>query len=346
MAVNGERPRIAEIAELAGVSTATISRVINGKGKVSDGLRKKVEAVLISRGYPNIRQTRFGEKVSSGKTVAVQISDFLNPLCGGMLEGIYDEAEKKEYEVVVVGISEDVNLQRVLDNLDQHSVDGIIACASNFPAQALIEILEKRNIPIISVNRRIDHPRIPCITVDFENATYQRTRYLINMNHRRIGILTGPNREPGPAHLLGYQKAMQEAGLEINPAWHQSGLLTVEGGFQTMNALLYISILKSPTAVITSNDLMALGAMDAIRMQGLRVPEDISVVGFDDIIMAAHSNPPLTTISMPKFRIGKIAIQLLDQILVNKELETRNSLIVMESPLIVRMSTIARKLES
>jgi LacI family transcriptional regulator len=175
--------------------------------------------------------------------------------------------------------------------------------------------------------------------VDLETGTYRAARHLLDMQHTRIAFLPGPAAsETSQARRRGIVSALNEAGLDLRAEWTPSSFPDVNGGFQAMSALLTLSAEQRPTAVITHNDLMALGALHAIRSRHLRVPEDISVIGIDNIHMAAHANPPLTTLAPPKHRMGRLAMQLLKRMIEGKPPPEPGYTLV-ECPLIVREST-------
>jgi DNA-binding LacI/PurR family transcriptional regulator len=219
------------------------------------------------------------------------------------------------------------------------SVSGIVICASRLDSKELIAIRERRKIPMVVINRNIRHPLIPCVVVDSENATYRAVRHLLDLNHTRIAYLAGPgNSESSQSRRRGVEKGLADAGLALRSEWCVSGFPSVDGGFQAMSALLALSPNDRPTAVVAYNDVMALGALHAIRSHHLQVPEQVSVIGFDDISMAAHANPPLTTIAQPKYRMGRLAMQILhESILERPSLGDGYNLV--ESPLVVREST-------
>jgi DNA-binding LacI/PurR family transcriptional regulator len=162
---------------------------------------------------------------------------------------------------------------------------------------------------------------------------------LLDLNHTRIAFLSGPIKsEQSLARRRGVEKALAEAGLTLPPELCPASFPNVDGGFQAMSALLALPPAQRPTAVIAYNDVMALGVLHAIRAHHLRVPEDISVIGVDDIAMAAHANPPLTTIAQPKYRMGRLAMQTLRRMLQGHP-PPEESFTLMKSPFIVREST-------
>jgi DNA-binding LacI/PurR family transcriptional regulator len=192
---------------------------------------------------------------------------------------------------------------------------------------------------MVLLNHSIRHPEIPCVIADSESAAYHAARHLLSLNHARIAFIAGPSAaEAAAARRRGVERALAEAGLVLPAEWSVSSLPNVNGGFLAMSALLALPRDRRPTAVIVYNDIMALGALHAARAQRLRVPEDVSVVGFDDIAMAAHANPPLTTIAQPKYRMGRVAMQLLRSMMQGNA-SPGEGYTLMESPLIVREST-------
>jgi len=218
-------------------------------------------------------------------------------------------------------------------------LDGIIVCASRLSDGELIALREQTSVPLVLLNRQVAHPALSCILVDFENATYRAARHLINLNHTRIAYLAGPTGSTASrARRRGIEMALREAGLSLPEAWCPASFPNVDGAFQAMSALLSLSADQRPSAVLVYNDVMALGALHAIRAHHMRVPNDISVVGFDDIAMAAHTNPPLTTVAQPKYRMGKLAMRLLAQ-LARGEPVRSEGFTLLDAPLIVREST-------
>ncbi len=164
-------------------------------------------------------------------------------------------------------------------------------------------------------------------------------QYLLSLGHRRIAYIGGPvSSESSQNRHRGIELALAGAGLSLRPDWRLAAFPNSEGGFQAMSNLLATSAAEPPTAVLAYNDLMALGVLHAIRNQGLRVPEDISVIGFDDIPMAAYANPPLTTISQPKYRMGRLAVQLLRTMRRTDQMPNEGQ-VLLESPLMIREST-------
>jgi len=274
-------------------------------------------------------------------TIALLIGDLLNPYFLEIARGVQDEANDSELILTLYNMTDHPQRQRqLLHKLSKPAVEGVILTGLA-PFPELLTWQERHKVPLVLLNRRVSQPGVHCILVDFENAMYRATQHLLSLNHTRIGHLASPSTgEIAQARLRGIEAALKEAGLTLRPEWCPivPPGTEVEGGFQAMRALLDLPGDERPTAVIAFNDIIAVGALHAVRVYGLRVPQDISIVGTDDIAIAAHSHPPLTTIGQPKYRMGKLAIQTLRRIREGR-ISPGNNCTLLESPLIVREST-------
>lgn len=341
MSSETSRPSVIDVAEHAGVSPATVSRVFNNSVNVSEKVRTRVLESAAELGYKASPTRRASQ---AQKTVALIITDILNPFFPEVVRGVQDEARLDNTALLLCDSAEDPQWeQRILGTLASQSVDGIIVCASRLATQELLAFRDRYHTPMVVINRRIGHPEIPCIVVDFASAAYVAGRHLINLGHTRIAYLTGPSdTEASQVRRQGLEQALQEAGLSLDPHLCLSGFPNVEGGFQATSVLLSLPPAERPTAIMCYNDILAVGALQAIHAHNLRVPEDISVVGFDDIALAAHTNPPLTTIDQPKNRLGKLAMRMLRQMMQGEAIQG-TGYTLLESPLVVRESTGHRK---
>ncbi|MBI5303231.1 MAG: LacI family DNA-binding transcriptional regulator [Chloroflexi bacterium] len=330
------RPKLLDVARHAHVSPATVSRVIHNNAPVRDNVRARVLASMHALGYEMSRATFALYR----DTIAVSIPDLLNPFFSEIVRGIEDEAAANAWMMMLVDFAEDMRRERdLLEMTLTKPLDGIIVCGSRLADLDLIALREQHNTPMVLLNRKVVHPEIPCILVDFENATYRAARHLLNLGHTRLAYLAGPAASTtSRVRRHGIEIALQEVGLCLPDEWCPASFPNVDGAFQAMSALLSLAQDARPTAVLAYNDVMALGALHAIRAHRLRVPEDVSVVGFDDIAMAAHANPPLTTIAQPKYRMGKLAMRLILQIARNEPIRSEG-FTLLDSPLIVREST-------
>lgn len=330
------RPSLLDVARLAGVSPATVSRVVNNTGQVSQPTEERVRAAMAQLGY---EPAPIPPPAPTPKTIAVIITDILNPFFPEIVRGIEDEARSDGVGLLLYNTVEDPQYeQQVLRRIGERGVDGVIVCASRLPFDALINLRVQHRIPMVVIGRRVDHPGIACIVFDSEGAMYRATQHLLNLHHTRIAFLAGPAAQEASARRQrGVERALSEAGLSLPSGWRPASFPNIDGGFQAMSALLADAD-DRPTGIICYNDVIAFGALHAIRVHGLRVPEDISVVGFDNIAMTPHSNPPLTTVALPKQRMGELAMQMLRQMLDGQTLPG-NGYTLVESPLIVREST-------
>ncbi len=313
-----------------------MSRVLNNTAHVRDSVRARVLETVAALGY----EMPIKRITAHASSIAVVIADILNPFFPEVLRGIEDELGIGEFDLSLFDTTEIPGReQEVLDTLGRRSPEGIIVCGSRLASQDLIALISRYKTPLVVLNRRLSHPQTICITADAVRASGQAVRHLLNLNHARIGYLAGSgDSEMSKSRRGGMESALGEAGLSLKEEWCPSSFPNVDGGFQAMSKLLALPISDRPTAVIAFNDIMALGAMHAIRSHRLRVPEDISVVGFDDIAMASHANPPLTTVSQPRYQMGQLAMRMLRQ-MIQGETHLGGSYTLVESPLIVREST-------
>ncbi|MEW5720185.1 MAG: LacI family DNA-binding transcriptional regulator [Chloroflexota bacterium] len=335
---------LADVARHARVSTATASRVLHNTGPVSQELRRKIETSVATLGYTPHRSS----KSRSHGTIALLVEDLLNPYFPEIIRGVQEEADNYGTILTLYNLTDHPQRpHQLLQKLSKQSVEGIIVTgASPFPE--LLEWRERHKTPMVVINRQVAREGVHCIKVDFENAMYRATQHLLSLGHTRIGHLGSPRTgEIAQSRLRGIELALKEAGLTLRPEWYPavSPGAEVEGGYQTMRVLLDLPADNRPTAVIAFNDIIAVGALHAVRASGLRVPQDISIIGVDDISIAAHVYPPLTTIGQPKYRMGKLAVQTLRQMREGK-MPLGNNCTLLECPLIVRESSGSAPLEN
>jgi DNA-binding LacI/PurR family transcriptional regulator len=330
------RPTIHDVARYAKVSIASVSRVLNNVPPISDELRAAVEAGIAAVGYSAKRSS-----ASFQPSIVALIGDTANTYYSEILSGIQDQAARHGLLVQIFVHQTDPDFSTRLSRwLMRSPAEGLILCGSTGPSEEeLIRIRDFGHIPIVAINRPLKMSHIPSVRIDYERAIAKGVRHIVQLKHRRIAFLNGAETvHSSKAKRIGVEKTLEELGFPLTEGLHVRRSEGIEGGFEAMNILLDLPKDRRPTAVIASNDLMALGAMHAIRTHGLAIPGDISVIGFDDIAVAAHANPPLTTISPPKFEMGaKAAELLLHQ--GERHSTARDVYMVMESPLIVRESS-------
>jgi len=331
--------KISDVARMAGVSVATVSRVIHNSGTVNEDTRKRVEAAVRRLGYQARRSPRAAAPGAvTEKIVLLMTGDIVNPFFAEVIRGTQEEIDLHQQALSIMQLSG--NSLKLIKAASQMPVIGVILTGA-YPFPELLAWREECKIPLVVINNKITQPGISCIVVDFKDAYTRATRHLINLGHRRIGYVDDNGKtEIAQGRLQGYKNALLEAHIPFQPELYTAipADTRVNGGFQATSNLLALPPGERPTAILAFNDLFALGVMHSVHAHGMRVPEDVSVIGCDDIPMAAYAYPPLTTISLPKYRIGKLAVSTLLQ-MCEDSTEQMGSFTLMESPLIIREST-------
>jgi LacI family transcriptional regulator len=302
----------ADVARHANVSQSLVSYVINDNAAISipEATRQRILDAMNELGYvPNITARR----LRSSKTYAIAgiIPDILNPFYPAFERGIQDVAEQHGYDLMMYNTDSNADKERkCIDLLLQGRVDGLVGVFFHVTARDLLPALEQ-SIYVVRLEAR-ERPTGPWpldnIYVDNIAASQTATTYLIEQGHARIGMLASQD-GPSQFRLQGYRTALQDHRLPIDAELIRVGKLNAEGGYETMQQLLKLD--QRPTAVFASNDLMAMGAMAAIRQAGLSIPGDIAVVGFDDIPAARLVYPALTTIAQQQRQMGQRAAEML-----------------------------------
>ncbi|MED1441385.1 LacI family DNA-binding transcriptional regulator [Aeribacillus composti] len=325
--------RISDVAKMANVSTATVSRVLSNSGNVKKETAEKVlEAIKKLNYQPNLlaRQLRRLET----KTVLVVVPDITNTFFSKILRGIEQVAIENDYEVLLGDTGNSLEREKgYLDILRQKKADGMILLTARLESHLLEEI--SREFPVVLACEYLEGSDIPTVSIDNISSARKATEYLISLGHKRIGFLSGPmdvilSRD----RLKGFKQGMMQHDIAIEPNLIQEGDFSFESGFNLMTKLLALT--EPPTAVFASSDEMAIGAIKAIKAKGLKVPDDISIVGFDDIKFASIFEPALTTVSQPMFEIGKKAMELLIKLMNGSEIERRQY--ILEDQLVIRDS--------
>lgn len=283
------------------MSTAVVSYVINdGPRPVSPETRAKVEKAIEELGYyPN--ELARSLKLQKSRTIGLIIPNVNNPVYGEIARSMERVCMEEEYLVLLCNSGRDPQHEKkCVRMLRAKRVDGVVIMPNHAPME-LVRVLEQARIPTIVLEH--DLPGVHCIAADDLHGGRLATQHLIELRHRRIGLI---RREPSGAtsseRLVGYRQALESAGIAFDPSLVVVSEAGQEAGYLAMQQLLALS--APPTAVFTHNDVLALGAMHAIRTAGLSIPEDISVVGYDDTAGSAYLNPPLTTVNYPKAEMG------------------------------------------
>lgn len=300
------------MARHANVSQSLVSYIINNVGSMSipDETRQRVLNAMAELGYvPNIVARRL--RSNQTYTIAGIIPDILNPFYPAFERGIQDVAERHGYDLMIFNTdSREDKERKYLNALIQGRVDGLVGVFFHVTARDLVPLLEQ-HIHIVrleAMGKPAGAWPLDNIYVDNILASKSAVTYLIDKGHRRIGMLASPD---GPARfrIEGYHSALRAQGLPVDDSLICTGKLDEEGGYATMQMLLNLKV--RPTAVFASNDLMAMGAIVAIRQAGLAIPKDIAVIGFDDIPAARLIDPALTTVAQSQRRMGQRAAEML-----------------------------------
>ncbi|MFO7320212.1 MAG: LacI family DNA-binding transcriptional regulator [Chloroflexota bacterium] len=312
-------PTMYDVARLAGVSQPTVSRVLSQSedvSQISKETRRRVLAAVEQLGYrPNAVARSL--RTQKTRTIALLLADLSNGFYHPIARAVQKIAREHDYEVLISS-SDHLHENEIhfCEIVLSRGIDGVLMAPQRLTMEELSHYVSQTNIPFVALGEHVDHPNIDIVFVDDEKATYETTRWLIEeRGHRRIGYFgVPPFLPPGPGRTRGFLRAMEEAGLSVNPNHMQEGDFTLESGKQAARALLATGG-NLPTALMVINDLMAIGAILTLQEAGLRVPDDIAVVGFDDIPEATIVRPALTTIAQDAYDIGqKMATALFERI--------------------------------
>lgn len=300
-----------DVARRAGVSIATVSYVLNGTRPVSLEVEARVREAAAALQYRPNRLAR-GLRRKRTHVLGLIVPDSANPFFAEVARGLEDLSFAHDYSLILCNSDGDpIKEQRYLGVLIEQQVDGI-ALVSVSATPAHLAILQERGIPFVVVDRDLPGLEADCVLADNFQGGYGATRHLLDRGHRRIACITGPSDlTPSADRVRGYQKAMEEAGIEPLEIWIRRGDFRAESGYHAARFFLSLPPAIRPTAIFACNDLMAIGAMRAIGEAGLRIPQDIALVGFDDIALAAYVIPPLTTVAQPTYEMGRLAGELL-----------------------------------
>lgn len=335
--------KIRDIARLAGVSTATVSHVINNSRFVSEETKQKVLAAIERNGYtPNAHARSLATK--QNHTFGLILSDLSNPFFPELVKSIQERAIELGYDITLGNTNYEpqrtlASVQRMLEQ----RVSGVAVMTSEMDV-SLIERLAAREVAMVFLDVGKVGPYVSNIVVNYEKGIREGVEHLLELGHRRIAYISGPLRlKSAQRRHVAFTKTMKKyaSSLHTEPMIFE-GDFKATGGQQAVAEMLRNSPL--PTAVIAANDLMAIGALRELRQAGLRVPADISVVGFDDILFSALTDPPLTTLALPREEMGRAAIEALLQTFrtddrLGREYKITPKLVIRESTGTVATST-------
>lgn len=303
-----KRVTLRDVAKHAGVSPKTVSNVLNDWPYVSDETRRRVQASIDALGY---RQSILAASLRTGrtKTIGVVIPDITNPFFGQVVRGCEDVLYNAGYSIFLCNTNEDAAKERTyLDILANRRVDGLLLFGAHSSSEELTAAVHGE-IPIVAEDSPAESDNTTVIDIDNSAGAAMAVRHLLDLGHKRIAHLGGPSeRAAANGRHEGYQQALEAAGVDYDPALVIRCKPTMRGGY---HAALQLLGDEQPAALFCYNDLMAIGAMVACRRLGLEIPDDVAIVGFDDIAMASLVTPILTTVRVQQYEMGRLASELL-----------------------------------
>ncbi|EIZ1344165.1 substrate-binding domain-containing protein [Vibrio parahaemolyticus] len=325
-----------DIAKLAGVSTSTVSHVINKTRFVSEEISERVNNAAKELNYYAPSALARSLKVNRTQTIGMLVTTSTNPFFGEVVKGVERSCYHKGYSLILCNTEGDnERMRQSINTLLQKRVDGLILMCSSLEGER-IDVFER-------------YPDIPVVVMDWgpmlftsdkiqDNSLrggYLAAKYLIDCGHTEIGCITGPLiKHQAQMRYEGYKRAMNEAGLEFNANWIIESDFECEGGYQAFKKMAERGTL--PSSIFVSNDMMAVGVINAANELSIKVPDDLSIIGYDDIHIAKFMSPSLTTIHQPKYRLGQAAVETLVRRLDDKSNEAQ--VVQLEPTLVVRNS--------
>ncbi|QUX27844.1 LacI family DNA-binding transcriptional regulator [Nocardiopsis akebiae] len=335
-----KRPTLEMVAQRAGVGRGTVSRVINGSAQVSPRTREAVHAAIAELGYsPNQAARTLVTRRTD--TIALVVSEprdrlFSDPFFADIIRGVSSVLHERDLQLMLTTARTEAEHKRVGDYLSGFHVDGalLISLHSDNPLSAR---LAEAGVPVVHGGRphSPEQPAPYCVDIDNIGGARMAIRHLLERGCRRVAAITGPlDMNAGVERLRGYREVMAAAGLEVDDRLVVQGDFSVEGGAEAMERLLDTGL--EPDAVFAASDMMALGGLRVLRARGLSVPGDVALVGYDDTVMAQHSDPPLTTVHQPTVQMGQEMARLLVDVAIPRTAEAET--VMLGTHMVVRES--------
>jgi DNA-binding LacI/PurR family transcriptional regulator len=318
-----------QIAERAQVSLGTVSHVVNGTAPVRERRRTRVLEAIHALGYRPSELAR-GLRLKSTSMLGMVIPDITNPFFPGIVRGVEDVAFKESFRIVLCNTDNDPGKEKAyLDQLQSYRPAGLLV----IPAED--NLLVPTTVPVVCIDRRPADWKGDAVMVGNEEGAFQATEHLLNLGHTRLAAIGGPSHlTPAAERLAGFHRALDKHGLEVAPEFVQVAQFDRDSGYRCGIRLL--NMLPRPTAIFASNDLIALGVLLAVRECGLRCPNDVSIIGFDNLDFGMLTNPALSSVHQSGYQMGARAAQLIlerirgnkghpQQIVLPTELKIRDS---------------------
>ncbi|MDQ7026361.1 MAG: LacI family DNA-binding transcriptional regulator [Anaerolineae bacterium] len=324
---------IQDVAQYANVSRSTVSRVLNNNSSVDAELAARVMVAVRTLDYhPNRAARRLRKQTED--VVGLLISDIRNPFFGSVIRGIEDEAYKQHVNLVLCNTDEaSSKIQNYLQVMQAERVSGLIVVPTHDDNHDILREVQADGIPIVLIDRSLTYESFDRVKVDNINGAFHAVNHLLEHKYRRIGIIY-PEVETGYERLQGYQKALRSNGVEYDSSLVEVCGYTIDSSHEATKRLMAQE--SPPDALFTANNLLTLGAMRALRMSNIRIPQDIALIGFDDMPWATELYTPLTVVSQPTYELGKQAFVTLYQRIKNPKMAYQS--IFLTTSLIIRES--------
>jgi LacI family transcriptional regulator len=330
---------IKDIARMAEVSTATVSMILNSKdGNISTVTREKVLRIVKENNYiPNTMARSLVTRQT--KTIGLVIPDIVNPFFPELARGAEDKASEAGYSIIYCNTDDDLEKEeKYINMLAEKMVDGIVFTHSAKRTNGLSPI-DRGNIPVILIDRDLESSNVKGkVLVDNLEGAYKAVKHLIDKGYKKIAFITGAlTSTTAKDRLAGYRKALEDSGIEYNNNYIRAGQYKSEWGLTAVKQLLDEGL--DFDAVFCGNDLIAISVIKLLKSKGYNIPNDVGVLGFDDIYMASVVEPGLTTIKQPNYEMGYKAVELLIEVLEKSGEAAEQKTIILDTELIVRKST-------
>lgn len=328
--------RLKDVAHEAGVSVATVSRVLNKADNVSSDARQRVENAVETLHYTRNRVARrLRTQDGKNKLIGLVVPDIQNPFYVDVVRGVEDVVFERGYAVIMCNFGQDEKREGLyVDIMRNESVDGLIIAPVHNRDDKVVGLV-RDGLPIVCVDRGLSDANVDVVVVDNEKGAFDAVDLLLRLGHRRIAMIAGKPKIPtSKERERGYLEALRAHDVEVDPQLVRFGDSKHESGRQLAEELLGLP--EPPTALFTGNNLITLGALETIHRRKLRIPDDIAVVGFDDMYWSISLNPPLTAVRQPGYEIGRRAADMLFQRIAKPDRE--HAKVVLSTELMVRRS--------
>lgn len=326
---------IKDVAKLAEVSVGTVSKYLNNPQSMRDETRQKVQDAIEKLQYspsPLARSMRTGRT----NTIAVVAPDIANPFFAEVYNAIRLASVNNGYTPVLYTTEDDIDtLRKYLDDISIRQIDGLILCfvEEDERIENFIERIQSQ-IPIVLFSWDINNTRFNCVSIDVFEGIFKSTNHLITLGHKNIAYIGGEKgNKISKQKYSGYLKALKDADLDVGYVYN--GDFNLKTGYFAARELFMLT--ETPTAIVAENDIIAIGCMKYLLQRGVKIPDDIAIIGFDNISISSMYEPSLSTISLPIYKMGEVVLNLLLSVINNTS--SRNKHVIMKSELVVRNST-------